>query len=420
MKKWLSAMLAICLLMVGMTCAAGEGIYNNGEAPELISVTNTQGEVSAAVIRDAQGSVIATIPDDGSLKIVYVGDRYEEHPEIEQLLYHSLDTLIWDEHIAAPELYLETDVFYAEIPEEYEGYLTDGALVEMVFKPLIMQKVSEVIVLTSVDGETWNEAPSAIMNGDGTVTVGIEQNCVVAFLIVSGEHEELFGTLTDEVVTQTTETIVVETNPNFTPSVSGKPDPQITVIEVEGEPCIALITAETGEILEKVTDRDTIIVTPLSEREINPDVITYDHLQWAYDTICAAPDMGGLPNEGAEGTLGDEIDRRLEGTGLDRFDLTVSDLFEVTAYGEPLRVLLDNPGARLELTVERNFRNDEILMVLCASDVDHWHVMDEQYVTINEDGSVSLSLEHHGVLVFLVERMDADFNAAGESVVTAP
>lgn len=412
MKKWLSAMLAICLLMIGMTCVTGEGIYNNGEAPELICVTNEQGEVCAALIKDAQGNVIASIPENAQLKIVYAGDRYEEKPDVEQLLYQSLDTILKDKHIENAARYIETDLFYVELPEEYTSYLTDDTVVEMVLKPLIMQNVSEVLVLTSVDGEAWEECTNVAFNGDGTVTVGIKPNCMVAFAIPAGEYGGLIIT--------TQETSNDEISPNFTPSITGKPDPALRETEDDDGNHIGQIVSPSGTTLAKIANRNEIVVTPFSECEANPDVITYEHLKWAFDLISAALDLGDLPAKGEEGKLASTMDLALEGTGLERKDLTVSDLFDVAVYGDPLRTLMDNPDSRLEITVERNFRNDEVVMVLCASDLDQWHVLDEQYVTINEDGSVTLSLEHQGVLAFLVERTDADFDAAGEGVITAP
>lgn len=410
MKKLISVLLTICMLVLAMGMAAAEEtIYNNGEAPELIKVTEAQN--AAAVIKDAQGNVVAAIPDDGQLKIVYVGDRDEATEEIKALLTKSLATLIQDEHIADSASKLETDLFYVEIPEDYAGYLADGGVAEMVFKPLIMQDVSELLVLTTVDGETWTEAPSVAFNGDGTVTVGVNGNCVVAFVITHGDFITVYGNKTT-----IEEDVEDETNPNFTPSVTGKPDPELVEVEVEEETGIAVVIDPEGEVVELLTDRNKIIVTPLFERVYNPDVITYEHLQWAYDTICAAPDLGGLANVGGEGTLGEEIDRRLEGTGLDRMDMTVSDLFEVTVYGD-YQQLLQN-GNRLEVTLDRTFRQDEVLMVLCAIDIENWHVVEDQYVTINADGTLTLSLEHQGVFALLVERLDADMDAEG--AVMAP
>jgi len=399
MKKLVSVILALCLLAMGTTfAAADEKIYNNGEAPELIKVTDAQGAQASAIVTDAQGNAVAVLPE-GDLKIIYVGDRKEAKPEIAELMNAALANLLEDEHLANTNELVETDLFYVEIPEAYQG-----TMVEMVFKPLIMQDISKLLVLTTVDGTTWVEAPRVAFNGDGTVTVGMDHSCVAAFVIPHGD----FASVYTEIVTA--DSSKVETNTNFTPSVSGKPDPEI--VET-----VVVVTTENGEKREPASKQASIVVTPLFERVYNPDVITYEHLQWAYDTICAAPNLGGLPNVGGEGTLGDEIDRRLEGTGLNRMDMTVSDLFEVTVYGDYLSMLHDGSGTRIEVTLERNFRKDDILMVLCAIDTENWHVMDEQYVTINEDGTVTLSMEHPGVFALLVERLEAD---VVEGAVTAP
>ena len=406
MKKLISVALTICLLVMGMSFAAADGnVYNNGEAPELIKVQDAQSANNAAVVKDAQGNVVAVVPDDGSLQIVYVGDRAEAEADIAALLNTALATLISDEHLADASLKLETDLFHVAFPDTCDSYLANGGLVEMVFKPLIMQDLSELTVLTTTDGTNWTEAPSVAFNGDGTVTVGLNGDCVVAFVITHGDFVAVYPE------TPGTE---VEPNPNFTPSVTGKPDPEL----VEGEDGqVADVTDADGNVTGTITDASWIVVTPLFERVYNPDVVTYEHLQWAYDTICAAPNLGGLANATGDGTLGDEIEGRLAGTGLTLADMTVSDLFEVTLYGD-CQQLLQN-GNRIEITLDRVFRQDEIVMVLCAIDIEHWHVMGEQYVTINEDGTVTLSLEHQGAFALLVERLDADVDAA-EGMVTAP
>lgn len=415
MKKWLSVALMICLLMLGMTGAiADAGVYHDGYAPEVVMVNNDQGVACVGVIKDAQGNVIATIPEDSLMKILCVGDPYQEHPEIEDLLDQSFDTLLKDQHVSNAEWLLETDLFYVEIPEEYAGYMTDGAVLEIVFKPLIMQEVDQVGVLTTLDGNNWNEATSVSFDGNGTVTVGIDQSCVVAFTI---PHGSVAGGNSMAVTPDEDDVIQDEINANFTPSVSGKPDPQVVTTVVEGENCYGVIVSTTGEVLGKVTEQDEIVVTPLSEGEVYADITAYEHLQWAYDSICEVSNLGNLANQGGQGTLASEIDSRLQGTGLTHEDLTVSDLFKVSVYGDSMRMLLDDPNARVELTVERNFRQDDILMVLYADDIDSWSVLGEEYVTINEDGSVTLSLEKPGVVAFLVENQDA---ANPDGAVVAP
>ena len=60
MKKLVSVILALCLLAMGMTfAAADEKIYNNGEAPELIKVTDAQGAQASAIVTDAQGNALS-------------------------------------------------------------------------------------------------------------------------------------------------------------------------------------------------------------------------------------------------------------------------------------------------------------------------------------------------------------------------
>ena len=62
---------------------------------------------------------------------------------------------------------------------------------------------------------------------------------------------------------------------------------------------------------------------------------------------------------------------------------------------------------------------DDTLIVLCASGIEHWHVMDPETVIINQDGTVTLRMKHAAVLALMVERADSiDLDAA--EIVTAP
>ena len=396
MKKLISVLLTICMLVLAMGMAAAEEtIYNNGEAPNVVRI-----EGGIASVKDAQDAVVAVIPDDGQLKVVYVGDRDEQNPEIETLLNAALDTFLESEYVV-------TDLFYVEIPEAYADYLAAGGAVEMIFEPLILRDDVELMVLKSEDGINWVEDTEVVDNNDGTVTVQCDKNGLVAFVIVPGGFA----------VVDKPDTTLPETNPNFTPSVTGKPDPKLVEIEVEGETGVAVITDADGEVLDVITDLNTVVVTSLFERVYNPDVVTYEHLQAAYDMICTAPDLGALADETEEGTLADEIASHLEGTGLTSADMTVSDLFKVTVYGGQDQ-FGGETGKHIEVTLDRTFRQDEIVMVLCAVDTDHWTVLDDQYVTINEDGTLTLSLEEPGVYALLVERLDADMDAEG--AVMAP
>ena len=396
MKKLISVLLTICMLVLAMGMAAAEEtIYNNGEAPNVVRI-----EGGIASVKDVQDAVVAVIPDDGQLKVVNVGDRDEQNPEIETLLNAALDTFLESEYVV-------TDLFYVEIPEAYADYLAAGGAVEMIFEPLILRDDVELMVLKSEDGINWVEDTEAVVNNDGTVTVQCDKNGLVAFVIVPGGFA----------VVDKPDTTLTETNPKFTPSVTGKPDPKLVEIEVEGETGVAVITDADGEVLDVITDLNTVVVTSLFERVYNPDVVTYEHLQAAYDMICAAPDLGALADETEEGTLADEIASHLEGTGLTSADMTVSDLFKVTVYGGQDQ-FGGETGKRIEVTLDRTFRQDEIVMVLGAVDTDHWTVLDDQYVTINEDGTLTLSLEEPGVYALLVERLDADMDAEG--AVMAP
>lgn len=323
-------------------------------------------------------------------------------------------------------LILASFVFYSWFNWSYSMILGGSLLMNWFFAQLLYKKQSKLIldegekltVLASTDGENWSEVKDVAFKENGSVQVAIQETCLLAFLIEHGAAvEDGFGGMGISVGDRD---VPEEGNQNFTPSVSGKLAPEVVVIEKDGEKYVASILDGNGNASALVPDDAWMIVTPLSERKYNPDVVTYEHLQWAYDTICEAPNIGGLPDADHDSTLGDVIDRMLEemGKGLSRKDLTVSDLFEISVYGDYQQMLAD--GNMLEITVDRELDPEDTLIVLCASDIEYWHVVDRENVIIHEDGTVTLRLRHTGAFVFLVERPAEEIDPEAADTVKAP
>ena len=422
MKKILSVVLALCLLLAtAVSAMADDTVYQDNVAPELVVVTDAEGSEALALIRDKDGQLVGAVPADSVLRLVCVGEREnEENADVAELIETGLVTLMDNEEIIYIPGLVNSDQFYVEIPAEYAELFAEGATLEMTFKPIIMENGGTVTVLSSVDGVNWVEEDDASFPGDGKVVVRVNENCLVAFVVEPGTA---FGEPGEEETQTTTpgET-EEETNPNFTPSASGKPCPEVVPVVDEGEEYAATSVDPEENVVANVPHTPWLVVTALSERTLNPDVMTHEQLEWAYTTICNAAEVGGLKVMGEEDlTLADVINKRFEDAGSDltTADLTVSDLFEISIYGEYPQYMAKDSGNKLCITFDVDMEQDDTLVVLCASGIDAWHVMDAEDVIINANGTVTLRLQHLGVVTFLVEKPET-IDATAEDVVVAP
>ena len=155
MRKWLSVALMVCLLMLAVSPVVAENkVLQDAAAPAIVNIDDGQGGTAAALIRDAQGNVIAAIPAADAIRAVDVNERAkEENADVAALLEDALNALMKDEHYASATA-LDTDLFYLEIPAEY----ADGQnQIEMAFAPLYLEPGKSLIVLSSTDGKTWQE-----------------------------------------------------------------------------------------------------------------------------------------------------------------------------------------------------------------------------------------------------------------------
>lgn len=416
MRKFLSVVLMLCLVMaIAATAVAEKVVYQDDVAPELMALGD-----AAALIRDAQGNVLAVIPSEELIKRICVGERdSESDAELAALLEKGLFSLMDDKHLANAPWLVDTDLFYVQIPAEFQQYFAEGsAQMDMKFNPTILEKNDKLTVLYSKDGENWSEITGVSFEGNGTVRFGVKESGLLTFVI---EHGAAFPeTVGGEV--EETEEVEEETNPNFTPSVSGKPEPDMVPFEENGEEYAAKILDDADNTVAAVPAAKWIVVTPMSERKYNPDVLTYEHLKWAYEAIRDAQSIGDLPTDGEEGALGAAIDSLLQAQGIDltHEELTVSDLIEISVYGEYRQYLAEDTGNTLEITFDKELDPNDTLVVLCASGIDSWHVIDAKNVIINANGTVTLRMKHAGVVAFLVERAEEPIEANEAGVVTAP
>ena len=317
-----------CLSLILMLClltvgAFAETVYQDGVAPQLV------------------GEVAATLVDIGEREDLEDAD-----------LAAKLEAALLNLPVNPDAVY--TDLFFATIDGE----------VTMTFQS------DAVGVLFSANGTEWADLEAQI--GEGTVTVTVKESGVLAFLKDRGEAVA---------PTATNANAEPETSTNFTPSVSGKLAPEV----VGGEDAVATILDATGAEVASVPAA-WMVLTPLSARAYNPDVVTFEHLEWAYESVL----------EGADPLFEGKV---------------VSDLFDLAVYGEYWKQL-NVEGNVMKVTFDTELEDG--VVVLCSDEIGAWHAL-ENGVTVNADGSVTLTLDHDGVLAFLVEKDDAV-----EGTVTAP
>lgn len=411
MRKWLSVALMVCLLMLAVSPVVAENkVLQDAAAPAIVNIDDGQGGTAAALIRDAQGNVIAAIPAADAIRAVDVNERAkEENADVAALLEDALNALMKDEHYASATA-LDTDLFYLEIPAEY----ADGQnQIEMAFAPLYLEPGKSLIVLSSTDGKTWQEETDAVVNADGTVKVVVNGSGLVTFLADG-------AIATEKTVEVVVDQFEKEVNVNFTPSITGKLAPEVVTDKVEGQEIVGYIVNDNGEDAIGIPAGGWMVTTALSESEYTPDVVAYEHLQWAYNNIDQADCVGSLANAGAEGTLEAAINAALEGTGLTCDDMTVSDMFRISLFGEYLTKLTENESASLEATFDKNAKAGDTVKALYADGLNGWNLIDDEDVVVNADGTVKLSIKNPGVVVFLVERAPAQIDANAVGTVTAP
>lgn len=249
-------------------------------------------------------------------------------------------------------------------------------------KTVTVEAKADSAVFTA-DGASW-ETLAVKTEGD-TVSFDLKAAGTVALLVdfVAGMFDDI--TVTD------IEALTTEVIQQFTPSVAGKAAPALkeTVNLVKGE--------------EKVAVQPTyLIITPLALSEYTDDIVTHELLQWAYDNII---------NNGPQ-TVAAEVDKVLEGTGLTYDKMIVHDLFETSLYGAD-GIELAKEGVELSFQLDAAFEKGATVVVLYSADAANWTVLPLDGYTVNEDGTIDLTMETLGAIAFMVE-------AEPEAVITSP
>lgn len=439
MKKGIAFLAALCMLLMASFSAfaeetAGRSVIQNEQPPMLVV---TEGTV--ATIYDANGSVIGSVSDDGSLELVDVHHRNTiEAEEVAKRLTSAYEWAMFGVHYSDVESLKHDDVLKVDIDAavksmdliahdlmmyelfdamlygEAAALLADGAYVEFTVQ-LEQDQSLPLLILFTPDGENWKILENWIPAANNCVTIRLEEPGTLAFLLHGAAVSEADGSSQMDEIILPTPPSEDEPDDNFTPSVSGKPAPSIVPdVDEEGDVYVASIHDYDDTQVARIPAKNYLIVTPVSERDYVVDIQTHEHLEWSYDDILAAETYEDL-----QPGIGAEIDAILKNNGfeLTHADMVIRDLFEITVYGEYLNYFYTE-GAYLKITFKEALTANDPLVVLFSSDSVNWHTLPAEDAQINANGTLTLHLEELGTVAIMVKRPEV--LPAAEEAVTSP
>lgn len=452
MKRFFLLVLAFCMLMSASSFAE-QNVIQDEQPPMIVTYVNETGETVAGTVRDAQGNVVSEIID-GSVILTDVHFRAEAADEAIAgrltgayegimcgvhygdvgcgLHEHEVNVDI-NEALAAANMDIDAhDLVMAELfdiawTDDVAALVTDGNYVE-----ITLAAAAPLVAVSTADGANWAVIPT--IPADNGFTVQLTENATVALLadgraaIALGETRETVKK--DEAPAEDGQEpedmieVPVDFDSVFTPSATGKPAPDMLITENdEGESFIGYFTGESIQSGDSDSDSETgvyvpnrnyVVVTPVAQRDYVADVMTHEHLEWSYDSILNAANVGELN----DGNIASQLDAALAKlqSGLTHNQLAVKDLFEVSAYGEYLKLLYDETSC-LNVTFDADLDPEKTLVVIVSSDSVNWNVCPVENVTLNADGTVTIRLYDLGAVAFLVE---AEPELAEEAPVQSP
>lgn len=443
MKKAITLILALCMLLLAIPAFAEEAVVLQNEKAPVIVPVGVENEVTiVATVHAADGTVYNVA--EGDLVLTDVHDRTVTEDEvIAKRLTDAYEGVMADVHFsdvacikhAGEILTPDIDAALAGHPDELIAYdlvmyelfdvmlqgehaaaLKDGAVMAFTVK-LEAEQSLPLMILYTPDGAQWQILETYTFGADKTIDILLEQPGTLAFLL-SGKATEEDEKRTEELIpgtgTDPEGGFDIENGP-FTPSASGKTAPTIVYTEGEaGEEFAGTIVYTESETAKEVPlPESRLVVTPLAERDFVLDIQTHEHLEWAYDDILTSEKISMLEEGLAEAINKQLADAKFE---LDCDALLVRDLFELTVYGEYLEYFYQE-DAQLTITFEANADQDEPFVVLFSSDSVTWQLLDAENLTIHANGNVTLKLHELGVVAFLTENPQAMF---GADAVQAP
>ena len=213
----------------------------------------------------------------------------------------------------------------------------------------------------------------------------------------------------------------------FTPSVSGKPAPEIVPgIAPDGSFFAGIIRnlEKAWEIF--VSEGESFLVTALGQLGLLDNEEVRNRLEAAYKAILEAENVGKLfavPAPDAQPTdepefIADQLDKRLMEMNADltHEDLVVKDLFDVNVKGEYQDFLKDE-NSKMEVSFMAAVEEEDPFVAISSEDGVHWQVFSAEDAIVNENGSVTMQMQSSGVVAFLVES-EEEWNA--ETAVQSP
>lgn len=445
MKKLFAMVLAVIMMMSMAAMAESVNarvVLQDEMPPAVVSEINANGDVVVAKICGADGTVLAEILDDGSLELTDVHFRVDTaNAVVSERLTNSYEDVMVDIHHSdvdckEHEHVLRIDInnilagmnngmdAYDLVMYELYDVMLNGAAAELLAQTadayvqvtfeLMEHHWAPLIVMYSTDGLEW-QVIQHVDGADNRFTVQLPASGTLA-LLVDGSEAMGIGVSTYVPGTSVPGTPGEsgQTTPNFTPSVSGKPAPEMIVTEgANGERYVGYIRNDAGDVEIPVPDENYIVVTPVAERDYVVDIQTHEHLEWAYDSILEVKDVGDLYHEHDyslivdpedHDTIAMDLDAVLDLLGLEltHDQLVVKDLFEVTAYGDYVEYLYD-PAYYVDVTFDADLDPSIPVVVIHSSDSVHWHIHPINQFDVAADGSITLKMYDMGAVAFLVE-----------------
>ncbi len=185
---------------------------------------------------------------------------------------------------------------------------------------------------------------------------------------------------------------------DFTPSVQGKPAPEIeTVLTENGEETLAIIRDAQGNEVAALT-ADDLIITPVSKVDEAIEEIS-SRLGKAYYQIKQATSLEKIVPE-----ITDLIEEIPEVSKVE--DLVVRDLFDVY-ISDKYKEILAVAGNSMAITFKLGIAKNDTVVCLHNVGGENWKVIDMDNVINNGDGTVTVILNGDGPIAFAVKSANA-------------
>lgn len=184
---------------------------------------------------------------------------------------------------------------------------------------------------------------------------------------------------------------------NFTPSVQGKPAPEIvtnvvTTADGQTKSYVAKVLDKDGKLVKNI-ETGSVVVTPVSKsKKATPEVKAT--LDKAYKQIKNAKSLKDLVPD---------IETHLKSLSknLKVEDMVTRDLFNISVNKDTEEYL--KAGNSIQLSFQLGVKANE--KVVCMTYVDgKWTVVDKAKVKVNKDGTVTVEFTAAGPVAFAVQK----------------